>query len=65
MGRKLGAVPFWEAELGSRLTQCGQSRGLPPYQVASWSIQRFVHNRHGPKIGGYAPFLGSGSWVPI
>ena len=26
--------------------------GLPLYQVASWSIQPFGHNRHGPKIGG-------------
>jgi len=35
----------------------------PSYQVASWSIQPFGHNRHGPKIGGLYPFLG-GSWVP-
>jgi len=26
-------------------------QGLPPHQVASWSIQPFGHNRHGPKIG--------------
>ena len=25
--------------------------GLPPYEVSSWSIQPFGHNRHGPKIG--------------
>ena len=31
-------------ELGSHLTQCRLSRGLPPYQVASWSIQPFGHN---------------------
>jgi len=31
-------------------------RVLPPYQVASWSIQLFGHNRHGLKIGGCAPF---------
>jgi len=34
------------------LTQCGLGRGLPPYQVASWSIQPFNHNRHELKIGG-------------
>jgi len=39
--------------------------GLPPYQVASWSIQPFGHNRYGPKVGetGCVP-LGRGSWVP-
>ena len=30
--------------LGSHLTQCGLGRGLPLYQVASWSIQPFGHN---------------------
>ena len=62
-GRKLGTcAPFGE-ELGPRLTQCG--RHYSPYQAASWSIQPFGHNRHGPKIGGggCAPF--GGSWVPI
>jgi len=38
-------------ELGPRLVQCGLSRDLLPYQVASSSIQPFGHNRHGPKIG--------------
>jgi len=28
---------------------------LPPYQVASWSIQPFRHTRHGPKSGGAVP----------
>jgi len=32
MGRKLGP-------------QCGLGRGLPLYEVASWSIQPFGHNR--------------------
>jgi len=27
-------------------------RGVPPYQVASWFIQLFGPNRHGPKTGG-------------
>jgi len=31
MGGKLGAVPFWEGGTGPHLTQCGVSRGLPPY----------------------------------
>jgi len=30
--------------LGHHLTQCGLGRGLPLYQVASWSIQPFGHN---------------------
>ena len=38
--------------LDPRLTHCGLGRGLPPYQVASWSIQPFGHNTmhqcHGP-----------------
>ena len=34
------------------------TRSLFPYQVASWSIQPFGHNRHGPKIGGLCPFWG-------
>ena len=66
MCRKLGAVPLW-GELGPHLTQCGLGRGLPLYQVTSWSIQPFGHSRHGPKIGeveGLCPF-GEGSWVPI
>ena len=37
------------------------------YQVASWSIQRFGHNRDGPKNGGLclcAPFLRRGAGSP-
>jgi len=38
-------------------TQCGLGRDLPPYQVASLSIQPFRHHRYGSKIGGCcAPF---------
>ena len=45
--------------------QCRFGRGLPPYQVTSWSIQPFGHNRHWPKIGGYAAFfLGGGQLGP-
>ena len=36
--------PFPCEELGPHLTQCRLGRGLPPYQVASWSIQPFGHN---------------------
>ena len=28
-------------------------------------MQPFGHNRHGPKMGGSAPFFGEGSWIPI
>jgi len=40
MGWKEGSccAPFVGKELGPHLTQCGLGRGLPPYQVASWSI---------------------------
>jgi len=46
-GRKVwgGAdLPLSVGELGRYLTQCCLDRGLPPYQVVSWSIQPFVHN---------------------
>ena len=62
MGRKLGAVPLL-GELGPHLTQCGLGQGLHPYQVTSWSIQPFGHNRHGPKSGG-VPLLGGGELGP-
>jgi len=57
MGGKLGDVPrFW-----GDLTQCGLGQGLPPYQVASGSIEPFGYNRHGPKSGGAVPpFWGEG-----
>ena len=52
-------------ELGPHLTQCGLGRGLPPYQVASWSIEPFGHNRHGSKSGGCcAYFRGGGAVSP-
>jgi len=50
MGRKLGRCALWEGNLGPHLTQCGLGRGLPPYQVASGSIQPFDKNRHGHKL---------------
>jgi len=61
MGQKLGVVPLGVA--GSSSNKCGQSRGLPPYQVACWSIQPFDLNIHWPKSGGRcAPFWESVMW---
>jgi len=48
--------------LGSHLTQCCLDRGLPPYQVTSWSIEPFGHNRHGRNLGA-VPFLERGLGV--
>ena len=59
-GKWEGYAPFWGGELGPHLAQCGLGRGLPPHRVASWFIQLFGHNWHGPKIGGGlapVPFL--------
>jgi len=46
MGRKWGgaAVGGAVSPLGHHITQCGLGRGLPLYQVASWSIQPFGNN---------------------
>jgi len=66
MGRKVGGCAlFWRGELGPLLTQCRLEGGLPPYEVASWSIQPFGHNRYGPKIEAAMPLWGRGSCVPI
>ena len=61
----MGLLRTFFGELDPHLTQCRLDRGLPPYQVASWSIQLFGHNRHGPKLGVlvWPPFVG-GSGVP-
>jgi len=57
-----GLCPF--EVLGFHLPQCGQGRGLPLYQVASWFIQPFGHNRHGRKLGVLCPLF-EGSRVSI
>jgi len=57
-----GLCPF--EVLGLHLPQCGQGRGLPLYQVASWFIQPFGHNRHGRKLGVLCPLF-EGSRVPV
>jgi len=60
---KLDGCIVWTAHntvLGSKrfpictchLPQCRLRWGLPPYQVAFWSIQPFGHNRHRPKFRG-------------
>ena len=60
-----GCAPLWEGELGPHLTQSRLSWGQPPYQVASWCIQPFSHNRNGQKIGGaLSPFLGRKARYP-
>jgi len=65
MGQKLGTVPpFWWGELGPHLAQCGLDRGPTPYQVPSWSIEPFGHNRQRPKTGGLCPLFGEGELGP-
>ena len=56
--------PLGEGELGPHLTQCDQGRSLPPYQIASWSIQPFGHNRQGRKLGAVVPLWGGGAGSP-
>jgi len=67
MGRKLGAPPpFREGERGPHVPQCRLGWGLLSYQVASWCIEPFDHNRYGPKIGdGSAPIWRRGSIQPF
>jgi len=64
MDRKLGLCPFEEGELSPHLTQCGQGRCVPPYEVESQPIQPFGHNRHGPKTGEALPLWGRGAASP-
>ena len=51
MGRKVGAAVPLYVGAGSPSNTMSPGRGLSPYQVVSWSIQPFGHNRHGPKSG--------------
>jgi len=62
---RMGGCAPWAVELGPHITQCCPGRGLPSYQVASWSIQPYSHNKHGPKIGGCDPFGGEGAESPF
>jgi len=54
MGDRLATINMATKVEGARSPSDTMSlrRGLPPYQVAYWSIQPFGHNRHGSKIGG-------------
>ena len=60
MDRKRGVLCPLLGELDPHLTQCRLDRGLPSYQVASWSIQPFSHNTWA-KSGGCPPRGGAGS----
>jgi len=59
-----GCAPL-ERAAGPNLNKCGQGWGLSSYQVASWTIQPFGQNRHGPKMGGRLCPIGRVNWVPI
>jgi len=60
-----GSAPFFgEGERGPHLTQSRLGRGLPPYKLASWSMQSFGRNGYGPKLGGLCPFGGGGDGSP-
>jgi len=65
-GRKLGgAVPLFLGG-GAGSPSSTMWPGLRPTSMPSAIlIHPFGRNKHGPKIGGCAPFLGRGSWVPI
>jgi len=65
MAQNRGCAPFWAGELGPHVTQCGLGRGLPSYQVPSWSIQPFDHNRHRSKFGAAVPLGRGWSWVHL
>ena len=67
MGRKLGSrAPFCWGVAATPSNRASPSRGLPPYQVASWSTRQFGHNIHKPKLGGIVHyFLREGSWLPV
>jgi len=57
-GPKIRQLCPFTGELGPHLTQCGLGRGLPPYQMASWSSSRLATTDMGRKLGGCAPFFG-------
>jgi len=63
MPKTWGCAPFCLGVLVPHLAQCDLGRNRPPYQVASWSIQPFGHNRDGPKIEG-VPIWGTGAGSP-
>jgi len=44
---KFGKLVIWLWNNQISCVRCHLGRGLPPYQVAPWSVQPFGHNRHG------------------
>jgi len=63
MGHKLGGgstLFVGEGRLSLHQTQSPLGWGQHPYQVASWCIEPFGHNRNGPKIVEGAPPLFGG-----
>jgi len=64
MGGKLEAVPPFPWAYRSSSNTKSPGRGLPPYQVASGSVQQFGRNRYGLKIGGLCLFGGRGAGFP-
>jgi len=60
-----GCCATFAVELGPRLTQSRLGRGLPPYEVASSSIQPFGNNRRAKNWMKGCAFFSGGSWVPI
>jgi len=62
MGRKLGrGLGFRVQGAGSPSNTMSPRLRPTPYQMVSWCIQLFGHNRHGTKIGGAV----GANWVPI
>jgi len=61
MGRKVRVLLCPFSGGSGYLTQCRLGRDLPPYQLPSEILIHpvvWLYNRHGPKIGGCAPFGG-------
>jgi len=53
---------FWGRWVTPHLTHCRRGRGLPPYQVASWSIQPFGHNTPPVSMIGFSDNLFRNGW---
>jgi len=63
MGWKVGGcVPLGGCWVPIYIAQCRLGRGLPLYQMTSWSIQSFGHNIWAEKYGGCCPPFWGGSW---
>jgi len=62
MGRKFGAIPLWGTWVPIWHYVAWSEVYLPTKYVASWSMQPFGHNTHGPKIRG-CPFGALGHYI--